>query len=291
MMLFSRVQVAVVTVYFASLTVASAASPNDGQPRYPEFTEFEKAIPEGDGLTGREIYERFLQNRYRRSTQQMRVLSMDPGGSAQTTAFSISLEETRDENDEPINGVLAKMLIEVSAPRDMRNTSYLFIYKDPGPDDEFIYQPSAKRVRRVDLKRTALMGTDYTFDDIAYHDIDRAEYQRLPDSVIDGTPVYVVESNIEDTRDAAYHKTVSYLEKEHYVPLRVRYWDDHDLEVKEMTAPAEKIRVFGGVWIPTESTMIDLMQQTSSKLLVDTVDFEPNFPTNLFGISRLTAGH
>ena len=96
---------------------------------------------------------------------------------------------------------------------------------------------------------------------------------------------------IQDTRDIAYHKTISYLEKEHYVPLRVRYWDDHGLEVKQLTAPAEKIRVFGEAWIPTESTMVDLMQQTSSKLLVDTVDLEPNFPNNLFWVSRLTAGH
>jgi len=276
---------------FASLIFPSLASAKGDKPRYPTNSEIEEAIPVGDGLTGREIYERFLENRYRKSTQQLRVISMDPGGSSQTTAFSISLEETRDKNDEAINGVFARMLVEVSLPHDMRNTSYLFIYKDPGPDDEFVYQPSARRVRRVDLKRTALMGTDYTFDDIAYHDIDHARYIRHPDSVIDGTPVFVVEANIEDTRDAAYHKTVNYLEKEHYVPLRIRYWDNHDLEVKEMTAPAEKIRVFGEAWFPTESTMLDLLQQTSSMLLIDEVDMDPHFPSNLFSISRLTAGH
>jgi hypothetical protein len=220
----------------------------------------------------------------------MRVKSMDPGGSAQTTVFTVSLEETRDENDDPTDGVLANMLIEVSAPFDMRHTSYLFIYKDPGPDDEFVYQPSAKRVRRVDLKRTALMGTDYTFDDIAYHDIDHAKYVRHPDSVIDGTPVYVVEALIEDTREVEYHKTVNYLEKEHYVPLRIRYWDDYGLEVKVMTAPAEKIRDFGDAWVPTESTMLDLMQQTTSMLFVDEVELEPTFPRNMFGVLRLTAG-
>ena len=36
---------------------------------------------------------------------------------------------------------------------------------------------------------------------------------------------------------------------------------------------------------------MDLLQQTSSMLLVDTIDLEPTFPSNVFAVSRLTAGH
>ena len=43
---------------------------------------------------------------------------------------------------------------EFKAPFDMRHTNYLMIAKDPGPDDEFVYQPSARRVRRIALKKT-----------------------------------------------------------------------------------------------------------------------------------------
>ena len=132
-------------------------------------------MPEGASLSGREIYRRFLANKFQQSFQELRVVSTDPGGSDQVTHFTIRLQDLRDGDGNATDGLRAKMLVEVSSPFDMRHTSYLFIYKDPGPDDEFVYQPSEKRVRRVDLKRTALMGTDYSFDDIAYHDIDHAD--------------------------------------------------------------------------------------------------------------------
>ena len=251
----------------------------------------EKELPTGTTLSGREIYERFLDNRFRRSVQQMRVVSRDPGGSQQTTSFRLSIEDFRGENDEPTDGVRAKTLIEVAAPFDMRHTQYLMISKHPGPDDEFVYQPSQRRVKRVALRRTPLMGTDYTFDDVAYHDLDEADYLRLPDEEIDATSVYVIEAQIHDDLDVEYHRTISYLEMEHYVPLRVRYWDAHGVEVKVMTAPAAGIRAFGETWVATQSTMHDLLQKTSSSLHIDDMDTRPAFAKKLFTVTRMIQGH
>lgn len=256
----------------------------------PDAVEVEDALPEGGSLTGRQIYERFLDNKFRQSFQELRVYSRDPGGNAQLTRFAISVQDERDDNDEPTNGVNARMLIEVSDPFDMRHTAYLMIAKEPGPDDEFVYQPSQRRVKRVDLKNQSLLGTDYTFNDIAFQNIEDADYKRLPDEVIDGTVVYVVEANVKETIDVEYHRTITYLEKEHYIPLRTRYWDDFGVEVKEMTAPYAKIRPFGKVWIGTESTMKDLRQQTSSTLIVDSLDTDPEFHRKTFSLTQLTRG-
>ena len=260
-----------VSLLLASLVAIRASAPVRAfaaELLAPSASEIEAAIPEGDRLTGREIYDRFLANKFRQSLQQLRVISMDPGGSQQTTAFTASLQDHRDEKDQATNGVLAKMLVEVSAPFDMRHTSYLMISKDPGPDDEFVYQPSTRKVKRVNLKDTPLMGTDYTFNDIAFQELEDADYVRMSDEVINGTPVYVVEANIKETIDVEVHRTLSYLEKEHYIPLRIRYWDDYGVEIKELTAPADKIRSFGDAWVATESQMTDLMQSTTSMMFV-----------------------
>jgi hypothetical protein len=273
---------------FAALSLAtSSVRADDTAP--PSSAEFEAALPAGGSLTGREIYDRFLENRFRRSFQKLRVVSRDPGGSEQTTAFTLSIEDLRNEPDKAT--VRARILIEVTAPFDVRHTQYLMIDKDPGPDDEFVYQPSERRVRRVGLKKTPLFGTDYTFDDVAYYDIEDADYHRLADSEIDGTPVYVIEASIEETRETQYHRTVSYLEMQHYVPLRIRYWDDYGVEVKQLSAPAASIRAFGETWVATESTMNDLFQRTSSTLHVDHVDTDPDFHAQHFTISHLNKGN
>lgn len=277
------------TATLVSLPISAASDRPASNP--PAAAEVEDAIPEGGSLTGREIYERFLENKFTESFQELHVLSRDPGGNAQTTRFSISLQDHRDENGNPTDGVNAKMLVQVSDPFDMRHTAYLMISNEPGPDDEFAYRPSSRRVQRVDLKNTSLLGTDYTFNDIAFQNIEDADYERHPDEIIDGTVVYVVEANVKETIDVEYHKTISYLEKEHYIPLRTRYWDDHGVEVKEMTAPESKIRAFGDTWVASESTMTDLRQHTSSSLYVDVVDTNPKFHEKIFTVSQLSKGH
>lgn len=268
--------------------LSPATRANDA--RIPDRKEIEETLPEGSRLTGREIYDRFLRNRYRRSAQKLRIISRDPGGSEQTTLFEASLEDHRNDDEAAVEGVRAKLLIEVSSPFDMRHTRYLIIARDPGPDDEFVYQPSERRVRRTHLKTTPLMGTDYTFGDIAYHDLESADYVRLADSTVGDVPVYVVEANVKETRDVEYHKTIWYLEMEHYVPLRVRYWDEFDIEVRELTAPPESIRAFGDSWLATESTMTDLLQRTSSSLFVESVETDPVFHEQLFSLARMTRG-
>jgi hypothetical protein len=273
------------------LTAAPAGA--EGTLARPEARD---AIPDsipgaGARLTGKEIYQRYIENKFSRSHQNLRVISRDPGGSEQLTRFEARLEDFRNEADEPVDGVVFKMLIGVSAPPDMRHTAYLIISKDPGPDDEFAYQPSRKRIRRLDLKNTSLFGTDYSFNDISFQKIEDADYERLPDEVIDGVPVYVVEANVKQEIDVQYHRTISYLETEHYVPLRTRYWDDFGVEIKELIAPHEKIRAFGDTWVATETTMTDLRQNTNSSIYVDHLDTEPVFHRMTFSVTRLAHGH
>jgi hypothetical protein len=275
-----------VTLAFLSISTGTRAEESVA----PAAGEIEDAIPEGGTLTGRQIYERFLENKFKQSFQELRVISRDPGGNEQVTRFAISLQDNRDEAGDPVEEVNARMLVEVSDPFDMRHTAYLIISKEPSRDDEFAYQPSQRRVKRVDLKNTSLLGTDFTFNDIAFQNIEDADYNRLPDEVIDGTPVYVVEANIKETIDVEYHRTITYLEKDHYVPLRTRYWDDFGVEVKEMTAPHDKIKQFDSTWVATDSTMRDLRQLTSSTLLVDALDTKPVFHRQVFTVSRLSKG-
>ena len=248
------------------------------------------SVPPAGRESGRSLYERFLDQRLRESFQRLRVISKDPGGSALTTGFTISTQDHRDANHKATQGILAKVLIEVFDPFDLRHTLYLIISKNPGPDDEFIYRPSANNVKRTDLKNTSLLGTDYTFNDIVYQNLDDADYVRLDDEVVDEKPVYVVEVNVKEEIDVQFHRTMVYLDQEHLVALRLRYWDDYGVEIKEMTSPASTIRAFGDTWVATESTMRDLRQGTTSTMIIDELDTTPNFPQKTFSIGTLYKG-
>ena len=59
------------------------------------------------------------------------------------------------------------------------------------------------------------------------------------------------------------------------MPLRTRYWDEVGVAIKELSSPHARIREFDGVWVPTESTMLDLLEDTRSTLTVDGLDVNP----------------
>ena len=283
-----RLRVAAITLLALPLATGLGAAATETVS--PDREEVESALPEGGTLTGREIYSRFLDNRLEAAHQYLRIISRDPGGSEQVTKFQLWTSDYRDDENQPVDHVVAKSLAAFTSPYDMRGTSYLMIRKDPGPDIQYVYQPSSKRVRRVNLKDTPIAGSDFTFNDFAFQDIEDADYLRLPDEFVAGTPVFVVEAKMKPFVESDYAKVINYLEKDHYVPLRTRYWDKAEVETKEMRAPVGGIEEFDGVWVATESVMRNLKEGTSSALHVDDLDPKPGITDRHYSLGRLTRG-
>jgi hypothetical protein len=77
----------------------------------------------------------------------------------------------------------------------------------------------------------------------------------------------------------------------HFIPIKVRYWDDYDVEIKELTADPSSIRSFGETWIATRSAMRDLLQGTTSRSRLLSLDTEPTFSKLHFSTRRLAQGN
>jgi hypothetical protein len=250
----------------------------------PDRKEVEDALPEGGSLTGREIFDRFLDNRLHSAVQYQTVISRDPGGNEQRSRFWVRWKDYRDKDKKAVDGVLAKTLVKFEDPEDMRQTGFLMVVNEDRSNDQFVWSPATGRVRRVQLRGVGVMGTDYTFDDIAWKNVEDAEYRRLPDEVVDGVPVYVVEVTAKPFVDSAYKTARTWLDKEHYVPLRTIYRDANGVDLREMHAVASTMHDFSGTWIATESTMSNLKEKTSTTIIVEKLDanvalFDRHFST------------
>jgi hypothetical protein len=264
----------------ATLHVAHAAQ----AVALPDQKEVEDALPEGGSLTGREIFDRFLDNRLHSAVQYQTVISRDPGGNEQRSRFWVRWKDYRDKDKKAVDGVLAKTLVKFEDPEDMRQTGFLMVVNEDRSNDQFVWSPATGRVRRVQLRGVGVMGTDYTFDDIAWKNVEDAEYRRLPDEMVDSVPVYVVEVTAKPFVDSAYKTARTWLDKEHYVPLRTIYRDANGVDLREMHAVASSMHDFSGTWIATESTMSNLKEKTSTTIIVEKLDanvalFDRHFST------------
>jgi hypothetical protein len=249
--------------------------------------EIDDAVPEGHALTGKQIYEKYQDTRLVSGIQFQKVVSTDPGGSEQTSRFWVRWKDFRDEDNKPVDGVIAKTVVHFLDPYDMRHTGVLMVANSGRDPDQFVYQPSTRKVRRVKLDGVGVGGTDFQYSDIAFNNLEAAEYVRQPDEEFQGRPVFVVEATLKPFINAEYRTTVAYFEQEHYIPLHIIYRDESGQMVREMTADASSIKQFGEAWVATESLMVNQKEDTSTRVYIEKLEPNVELADQLFSVFRL----
>ncbi len=246
-----------------------------------------------DGLTGSQIYDRVIDNRFDASTQLMSLSSKDRGGYKQYVEM-----ESRYLRGDADDDVIARTIAKYTRPLDTLHMGYLVINKRRGPDDQFVYLPSSRSVRRINARTESISGTDFTLEDIVPEEAEDAAHYRMPDTEYKGVPAWVVTVvPHEDTR-SAYSKFVVTIEKERGVPLQTEYWDDRGVRIKELRADPRSIEMYSSedrgvekrVWIVRRSKMMHLKRE--SQTVLNILDFvpSPELTVRDFSQRELTAG-
>jgi hypothetical protein len=238
-------------------------------------------------LTGRDIYERVLRNRFESFTQDSQLISGDRGGRSQESRLQMTWQSFRDAQGQPTRGVVSKTLVKYVYPFDVRFAGYLVIANHERINDQFVYYPSRRKVVRVNLRSEAVLGTDFCFDDVIPREIEESDYHRVADETVGGLPAFVVEVSPKAFVGSAYSRVRVYVDKQRFVPLRTRYWDRADVEVKELRAVPSEIRNFDGVWLPMKVTMRNLLLDSYTTLVVTNFVPNPALPPATFDLSRL----
>jgi len=250
-----------------------AARPPAGSPA-PENPEAE--------LTAREIYRRVLGNRFDSAVQELDIVSSDRAGNQQGLRMQQLWKRYLEGSESHGKGVLARTIVRYLDPPDLRKTGYLVINKRDQPSDQFIYLASQRRVRRINLRNQTVVGTDLAVEDLVPRELDDADYQRAPDAEVGGTPCFVIEATPRPEIESVYSKFQAYVEKQHNVPIRVRYWDLKGVEIKELRSPIESIREIEGVFVPIEATVRHLLDETQTSVSVDMLVPNADLPDRYF---------
>lgn len=253
------------------------ASPASAQPAAAASTE---------PLDGRAIYERVTANRYDSFVQRSDLISGDRAGNEQHMRLDMWYQTFRGRDGEPLDGVTAsKTAVRYTHPFDLRHTGYLVIQNQNRPNDQFVYRGSQRRIQRVNLRKEAVFGTDFSFEDLVPREIEDADYARDEDAMLDGQTVYVVTAVPKPFANSEYSKFQSYIDPERWVPVRVRYWDEAGVEVKELVSTDLELR--DRIWVPMRSRMNNLRGRTWTKLRVQKIEPNVDIKRHMFDLRRL----
>lgn len=166
------------------------------------------------------------------------------------------------------------IVMEPAAERGIGMLSYA--YDDADRDNEtWLYLSALGRVKRIasgssddDTEPASVFGSEFTTEDQDTGKLEEYEINLLEETTEAGRDVWKIEMipNEERARKSRYSRTVQYIDKERYVPLKVEMYDQYDREIKRMLA--SRIEFINDVWMARSLTMMNLVTNRLSNMAI-----------------------
>ncbi len=146
-----------------------------------------------------------------------------------------SLRQMRVKSLE-VEGDGDKTLIVFDEPRDVKGTALLTFSHKTKDDDQWLYLPALKRVKRIASRNKSgpFMGSEFAYEDLASQEIEKYTYKYIRDDELDGTPVFVIE-RYPVSKYSGYKRQLVWIDKARYIPLKIEFYDRKNSLLKTLT--------------------------------------------------------
>ena len=182
----------------------------------------------------------------------------------------------------------ANVLMYMHEPSDVRGARFLIVQNEP-QNDMYIYMPGLFKVRKITSSNisNSMLGTDFSYEDFERLQgvMTKMKAEQQPDEVLDGRPVYVIDSYPGD--DSGYDKIVSYIDTATCVTLKTELFENAGQLRKRLTVNPEKIRQTGGIHVPMEVVIMDLRDKTKTTMVIDAINVGMALDDDLFDPEQL----
>lgn len=122
-------------------------------------------------------------------------------------------------------------------PADVKGTAMLTYSHGLEPDDQWLYLPAIKRVKRINSRNKSgpFMGSEFAFEDIGSQEVEKYSYKWLRDEPCGDWQCHVLE-RIPAYEYSGYSRQLAWLDKEAYRVVRVEYYDRKNELLKVLEA-------------------------------------------------------
>jgi outer membrane lipoprotein-sorting protein len=187
-----------------------------------------------------------------------------------------SLRQMRNQTLEAADKTVGdKTLIIFDQPRDVAGTAFLTFTKILDPDDQWLYLPSLKRVKRISSKNKSgpFMGSEFAYEDIGSQEVGKFDYaylreEKCPDAktdcfVVERKPLYA---------DSGYTRQVVWMNAEHFIPEKLEFYDRKGDLLKTQAFEGYK-QYLGQYWRAAKFVMVNHQTGKSTDLMFDDYKF------------------
>lgn len=199
------------------------------------------------------------------SQQASKMILHNAQGEESVREIRIKTLEIADDGD--------KGLTIFDKPADVKGTAFLSFSHISKPDDQWLYLPALKRVKRISSRNKSgpFMGSEFSYEDLSSFELDKYKFKYLRDDVINGVPVFVVES-IPVDRYSGYSKQISWIDQKDYKALRIEFFDRKKSHLKTLELTDYRLYL-DKYWRPHTMTMTNHQNKKDTVFVVDSLEF------------------
>ena len=159
-----------------------------------------------------------------------------------------------------------KRLLHFDEPADVKGTIMLVYTHKRQADDQWMYLPSMKRVKRITSNNKAgpFMGSEFAYEDLGSQEVEKYRYKYLRDETCSGGECFVMERYPVDA-SSGYARQLLWLDKTEYRPWKIEFYDRRDALLKILTL-ARYERYLGKYWRSHEMSMKNVQTGKSTVL-------------------------
>ena len=166
-----------------------------------------------------------------------------------------------------------KSLIVFNRPRDVKGTAMLTHSHKFEDDDQWLFLPALKRVKRISSSNKAgsFMGSEFAFEDMTSQAIEKYTYRWLRDEPCGEMTCWVSERMPLD-KNSGYTRQVSWVDQDEYRIWKVEYYDRKKSHLKTLTVPSHQ-QYLGKHWRADEMQMVNHLTGKSTRLIWQNYSF------------------
>ena len=210
------------------------------------------------------------------STVDLKMVLRNAANKESSRTLVIKTLEIQDEN------VGDKSLVVFDSPRDINGTALLSHAKILDPDDQWLYLPALKRVKRISStnKSGPFAGSEFAFEDFTSTELNKFSYKWLREEPCGEFTCDVVE-RFPRYENSGYTKQVSWVDQSVYQIRRVDFYDRKDSLLKTLTLLDYK-EYEGNYWRSHKFVMKNHQTGKSTELVYSNYQFKKGLDANDF---------
>ena len=166
-----------------------------------------------------------------------------------------------------VEGSGNRTLFVFDRPRGVKGTAFLIHSHRDKADDQWLYLPALKRVKRISSSNRSgsFMGSEFSYEDLGSQEVEKYTYKYLRDEACGAERCTVVEQ-VPTAKRSAYRRQLVWRDKKNLRTRKVAYYNRRNVHMK--TLSFGKYALFlDRFWRAAEMKMVNHLTGKSTDML------------------------